>query len=105
MQAGGAWTAVGIPGYTVNKVLVDPTCPTRVYAALGLVGARAAHRGGVQVSTDTGTSWTSLTPGTSLHQVPVADIDVDPTTNRYLFAASYGLGTWLYDFGHTLSCP
>jgi hypothetical protein len=103
----GSWTRTTASGsgYMVNKATVDPTCPSRVYAALGFGNPFINHRGGVLVSSDSGSTWTSITSGYDMHQGPVADVQVDPTTNRYLFLGSYGTGTWLYDYGAALSCP
>jgi photosystem II stability/assembly factor-like uncharacterized protein len=104
---GGTWTQLspGGAGYTVSDVEVDPGCPTRVYAALGFVGSLGVHRGGVLVSTDNGTTWSSITSGLTLHQAPIPDIQVDPSDSRYLYAAVYGQGAWVYDQGSTPSCP
>jgi hypothetical protein len=104
-QAGGAWTLTTVPGYVFDRIVVDPTCPSRIYAALGFAGIQLYHRGGVQMSTDTGTTWTGLAAGTPLHQGPATDIDFDPTSNRYVYVASYGLGTWLYSYAQPPACP
>jgi hypothetical protein len=103
---GGSWTLVtGGGGYTVSDVEVDPGCPNRVYAAFGFVGALGVHRGGVSVSTDNGTTWSSITSGLSLHQAPIPDVQVDPSDSRFLYAAVYGQGAWQYDQGSTPPCP
>jgi hypothetical protein len=103
---GGSWMPVtGGDGYTVNDVEVDPGCPNRVHAALGFVGPLGVHRGGVRVSTDNGTTWSSITSGLSLHQAPISDIQVDPSDSRFLYAAVYGQGAWQYDEGSTPPCP
>ncbi len=99
----GSWTRVtGGGGYIVNDVAVDPNCPTRVYAALGFMHGIQQHRGGIQFSSDNGDSWSSITSGLSLHQSPVADVEVDQLNSRYVYAASYGTGFWHYDWGSSL---
>ncbi len=89
-------TASGDPAYVVSDVEVDPTCASRIYIAKGYLGPFIAHRGGVLVSHDNGNSFTSITSGLTLHQSPVADIQVDPVNPRLIYAASYGLGGWTY---------
>ena len=61
----------------VNKVTVNPTCASRVYAALGFGDPLINHRGGALVSSDTGSTWSSLTSGYDMHQGPVADVQVE----------------------------
>lgn len=102
----GAWSVVvGGGGYTVNDIVVDPTCPTRVYCALGFSVLRAYHRGGIDVTEDNGATWSNLTAGLALHQAPIADIEVHPSDSRYLYAAVYGQGIWKLDRGSTPTCP
>jgi hypothetical protein len=101
----GAWEVrTGGNGYVVNDVAVDPNCPTRVYAAFGFVVGRIQHRGGIRVSTDNGTTWSSITAGNAIHNTPVTDVEVDALSPRYLYAASYGRGLWVYDWGTPPSC-
>jgi hypothetical protein len=75
-----------------------------VYAAFGYAGQLGQHRGGIEFSDNNGTTWTSITSGLSIHDGPIANIQVDPVSTEYLWAASFGLGGWLYDSGST-SCP
>jgi hypothetical protein len=106
LPPGGAWTlANGGGGYTVSAVAVDPGCPTRIYDGFGYASQMGQHRGGVLVSSDGGTTWSSITSGLAIHQSPVAALQVDPSSSRYAYAASYGLGAWLYDYGVIPSCP
>jgi len=114
---GGTWTQVAPgSGYTVSDVEVDPNCPHRIYAAYGFVGPLGVpaygfvgplgvHRGGIDVSTDNGTTWSSITSGLKLHQAPISDVQVDPSNSRYLYAAVYGQGAWEYDYGSAPACP
>jgi hypothetical protein len=94
--------STGGGGYTVSDVEVDPRCPSRVYAALGFAFVYGQHRGGIRFSANSGSSWSSLTAGTALHQGPVTDVEVDPEDSSILYAASYGRGLWLYDWGTSL---
>jgi hypothetical protein len=103
MSGGGPWSlSTGGQGYTVSDVVVDPHCPTRVYAALGYAGVRGQHRGGIVVTSDNGATWTSITAGTDLHQSPVTEVEVDPLQPASVYAASYGRGFWVYNWGNQL---
>jgi hypothetical protein len=82
------------PAYTVSDVRTDPTNPLRVCICMGYVSLAGQHRGGVLLSTDNGTSFTSLTAGLDIHQAPIAAIQLDPVDPRYIHAAVYGLGGW-----------
>jgi hypothetical protein len=97
MVAGGNWTQQsGDPSYMVSDVVVDPTDANRIYISLGFAGMLGQHRGGVRLSTDNGTTFNSITSGLSIHQAPIASLQVDPVDHRYLNAAVYGLGGWTY---------
>jgi hypothetical protein len=66
------------------------------------------QRGGVDVSADNGNTFNSITAnqtGVAIHQSPITDIQVDPLSSRYLYAAVYGRGAWVYDLGAAPSCP
>jgi hypothetical protein len=92
---GGSFTLrSGDPAYTVSDVQVDPNHPMRVCAAYGFAFTAGQHRGGVDYSTDNGTTFTSLTAGLDIHQAPIAAIQFDPVDSHYLHAAVYGLGGW-----------
>jgi hypothetical protein len=103
-QAGGtSWTlSTGGTGYIVSDVAVDPTCPTRVYAAFGFGGPRAQHRGGIQMTSDNGATWTSITSGFDIHQGPVTAVEVDRLMPAQVYAASYGRGFWLFNWQSNL---
>ncbi len=106
LPPGGSWTlADGGSGYTVSAVAVDPHCASRVYDGFGFASAMGQHRGGIKVSSDGGVTWSSLTSGLTIHQSPVSALQVDPSSARYVYASSYGLGAWVYDYGTTPSCP
>lgn len=102
----GSWTLVhGGSGYTVTDIAVDPSCPQRIYAALGYASLTAYHRGGINITNDNGDNWYSTTSGLELHQAPIADIEVQPDNNRYVYAAVFGQGVWRLDRGSSPSCP
>jgi len=104
---GGAFEYINSGGdssYVVSDVEADPGCPSRVYIAKGYLANYISHRGGVLVSHDNGNTFTSLTSGLSLHQSPVADIQVDPVNPRFIYAASYGLGGWTYTWQSLPAC-
>jgi len=84
------------PSYTVSDVEVDPNNPNRICAARGYAGTAAQHRGGVLLSLDNGTTFTSLTAGLDIHQAPISDIQIDPVDSRVIHAAVFGLGGWTY---------
>jgi hypothetical protein len=100
---GGSWTLIDAGGgYVVNDVAVDPNCLTRVYWAYGFVPTRQQHRGGIKVTHNNGGTITSITAGYSLHNGPIADVEVDRLNPRYVYAASYGQGFWFYDWGASM---
>jgi hypothetical protein len=101
--SGGSWTlATGGGGYTVSDVTVDPSCTTRVYAAFGYVFVFGQHRGGIEFSSDNGATWSSITSGQIIHQGPVSMVQVDPTQANSVYAAAYGRGFWVYNWGSQL---
>jgi hypothetical protein len=92
---GGAFTLQTTDlAYAVGDVQVDPANPARVCAALGYAFTAGQHRGGVLLSTDNATSFTSITSGLDIHQAPISAIQFDPVDSHYLHAAVYGLGGW-----------
>jgi hypothetical protein len=106
MPPGGSFTLVDGPSaYTVSAVAVDPHCATRIYDGYGYVGPMGQHRGGVRQSSDGGLTWDSITSGLPLHQGPIAALQVDPVSSRYVYASSYGQGVWTYDYGAAPGCP
>jgi hypothetical protein len=100
-----AWTAVAdTPGYAYSDVAVDPTCPSRVYAALGYLEPISRSRGGIDYSTNNGNNWNSLTSGAELHNVPITQVMVPPLSPGHVLAATYGRGSWQYDWGSSAPC-
>ena len=86
--SGSSWSFAradaGLPGVSVQKIVVDPTDPTNntLYAATDL---------GVYRSTDGGNSWSQY--GAGLPAVRVSDLYVAPN-GSYIKIATYGRGLW-----------
>ncbi|HYU09522.1 MAG TPA: hypothetical protein VEK77_09090 [Gemmatimonadales bacterium] len=100
-----AWTAVdAVNLYPYSDVTVDPTCRTRIYTAIGYLANVTRTRGGIHVSTDNGATWTSITSGFPLHNVPVTQVLVDGANPARVFAATYGRGAWTYNWSSLSGC-
>jgi len=82
---------------------VDPGCPTRIYAGFGFKPP-SVHRGGLAMSVDGGTSWSSLSAGTDVHRTPVTSVQVDPRDSTRVYVATYGRGAWLYKHPSLPAC-
>lgn len=104
LAGAGAWTLVdsAISGYVFNEVAVDSSCPTRVYTGIGYLDVMSRSRGGIDVSSDNGASWASLTSGFALHNVPITQIVIDPGNPQPVLATTYGRGLWEYNWGSAL---
>jgi hypothetical protein len=101
---GGRFQRVlGGGGYIVSEVTVDPNCSSRVYVGFGF-SFDTVHRGGIAVSSDAGTTWSSLSAGHEVHSVPVTGIQVAPTNPQRLYVSTYGRGVWSYDFTALPAC-
>lgn len=99
------WVAVdAVPLYPYSDVVVDPTCRTRIYDAIGYLDASTRTRGGIDFSSDGGAHWTSLTSGYLLHNVPVTQILIDPANPAHVYASTYGFGAWRYDWNPLPAC-
>jgi hypothetical protein len=99
------WNAVdAISLYPYSDVVVDPTCKTRVYTAIGYLGNVLRTRGGIHVSTDNGANWTSITSGFPLHNVPITQVIVDAANPQKVYASTYGRGAWVYTWGSLPAC-
>jgi hypothetical protein len=89
-------------------VIVDPVCPSHIFAAHGYASTLGQAGAGIYFSNNTGTSWTPLTVGTPFFAAPIASMTLDPTlcgaSCEFLWAATYGMGTWRYDADST-DCP
>ena len=100
-----AWTAVdAINLYPYSDVVVDPTCKTRIYTAIGYLDRQMRTRGGIHVSTDNGANWTSITSGFPLHNVPITQVIVDAASPQKVYASTYGRGAWVYTWGSLPAC-
>jgi hypothetical protein len=99
------WTPVSTaPGYAYSDVVVDPTCHSRIYAAVGYLDPISRTRGGIDFSSNNGASWTSLTSGADLHNVPITQILLTPGNPTHVLASTYGRGAWEYDWGAGAPC-
>ena len=99
------WTNVApTPGYVYSDVAVDPTCHTRVYAAVGYLEPVSRSRGGIDVSANNGGNWNSLTQGAPLHNVPITQVILAPGNPARVLASTYGRGSWEYDWGQLPPC-
>jgi hypothetical protein len=103
LPSSGAWQAAGSTlGYAYSDVVVDPGCSSRIYAALGYLDPISRSRGGIEVSSNNGAGWTSITTGADLHNVPITQVIVTPGAAARVLASTYGRGSWEYDWGGQL---
>jgi hypothetical protein len=99
------WTDVApAPGYVYSDVAVDPSCHSRIYATLGYLDPISRSRGGIDVSGNNGSAWTSLTQGALLHNVPITQVIIAPGNPERVLASTYGRGSWEYDWGQLPPC-
>jgi len=87
-----------------TDVVVDPSCRTRIYAAVGFVGDLSRSRGGILFSRSNGVvgSWSAITAGNALHSVPITQVLVDAYKSQRVLASTYGRGMCEYDWGASL---
>lgn len=99
------WTNVApAPGYVYSDVVVDPTCHSRIYAAIGYLEPITRSRGGIDVSSNNGGTWSSLTQGAPLHNVPITQVILAPANPARVLTSTYGRGSWEYDWGQLPPC-
>src|SRR5580765_7821480 len=68
LSAGGAeWTSQGLEGRTISSVVVDPSAPSRIYAAAGADG--------IYRSADGGTTWTRVDLGQPVEKLEIDERD------------------------------
>ncbi len=97
--ADAGYTAVdAISLYPYSDVVVDPTCKSRIYSAMGYLNNQTRTRGGIHVSTDNGDHWRSITSSFPLHNVPVTEIFVDTAHPDRVYASTYGRGVWRFNW-------
>jgi hypothetical protein len=87
-----------------SDVVVDPTCHSRIYAAVGYLEPISRSRGGIDFSSNDGASWSSLTSGADLHNVPITQVALVPANPTRVLASTYGRGAWEYDWGAGAAC-
>jgi len=89
-DGGSSWTLVGGDVFlrrTISKIVIDPTDPNTVYAAVGALATNGlAENTGVWKSSDGGTTWTNTTASIST-VAAFSDLIIDPTNNLTLYAA------------------
>jgi hypothetical protein len=100
---GGGWNRVaGAAGRVVSDVVVDPSCPSRVYVGYGFAANRGQQPGGVEFSADNGATWKSIATDAVLDRVPITFIQVDSKQPRVVYVSTYGRGFWVLDWGASL---
>lgn len=93
-DGGNTWTPknVGLPATKViSELVIDASCPCRLYAGLGYYQGNYLYGGGVYQSTDGGNSWTPLTTGSDAAQT-ITSLKIDPLDRSRLHVATYGSG-------------
>jgi len=91
VDAGKTWTNVGLKdSQHIGRVLIDPKDPNIVYvASLGALYSQNDERG-VYKTIDGGKTWTkSLEVKADGRMVGAADLAMDPTNSKILYAAAY----------------
>jgi hypothetical protein len=96
--------AAGTQGRIVSDVIVDPACPSRVYAAFGYAGTLGASGGGIAISSDQAASFAHL-GSAELDGTPISALQLNPLTPGGLFIATYGLSGWRWVPDVAPSCP
>ena len=90
-DAGATWTLLGTDVFyrrTISKIVVDPTDPNTVYAAVGAVATNGLPGNtGVWKSTDGGASWVDTTASIST-SAAFSDVAIDPANPQVLYAAA-----------------
>jgi hypothetical protein len=105
LPGANAWNPVSVtPGYVYSDVVVDFSCHSRIYAAIGYLEPISRSRGGIDFSSNNGASWTSLTSGADLHNVPITQVVLAPENSGRVLASTYGRGAWEYDWGNQTAC-
>lgn len=105
MPGAATWTQVPTtPGYAYSDVVVDPTCHSRIYGAIGYLEPITRSRGGIDFSSNDGATWTSITSGAELHNVPITQVVLAPGNPGRVLASTYGRGAWEYDWGALPPC-
>jgi photosystem II stability/assembly factor-like uncharacterized protein len=93
-DGGNTWTPknVGLPATkVVSELVVDASCPCRLYAGLGYYQWNYIYGGGVYQSTDGGDTWAPLTTGSD-SALTITALKIDPLDRSRLHIATYGSG-------------
>jgi photosystem II stability/assembly factor-like uncharacterized protein len=88
-DAGATWDLVGLPdSSSISRIMVDPTNPDRIYAAVtGNLYIPGGTRG-LYVSNDGGDSWTRLLAGDN-DTSGATDIAIDPTNTQVIYVTMW----------------
>ncbi len=90
------------PDFVFSDVAIDPTCRTRIYAGIGYFSIQSRTRGGIDLSTDNGQTWSMLADGAPLDNIPITQIIIDSANPQRVLATTYGRGVWEYQWGSAL---
>src|SRR5262249_19637479 len=89
-DGGATWSLKGSNLFdrrSISRIVVDPTNPTVVYAAVGQPGTSGLAAGqGTFKSTDGGTTWANTTTSISTNDA-YTDVVIDPSNPQVLYAA------------------
>ena len=89
-DSGSNWALLGSTEFrrrTISKIVVDPTTPDTVYAAVGALATNGLPGNtGIWKSTDGGATWTNTTAGIST-EAAFSDLVIDPSAPQTLYAA------------------
>jgi photosystem II stability/assembly factor-like uncharacterized protein len=89
-NGGSTWTLVGTDVFsrrTISKIVVDPTDPNTVFAAIGALATNGlADNTGIWKSSNGGVTWTNTTASIST-VAAYSDVAMDPADNLTLYAA------------------
>jgi|WetSurMetagenome_2_1015567.scaffolds.fasta_scaffold14967_3 hypothetical protein len=93
-DSGASWTVCsnGIPAGVGTEVLLDPSAPTTVYAALGDIFGAAAN--GLYKSTDGGATFSKLATGLPTTSVGRISLALAPSQTSTLYAAIQSTSTY-----------
>ncbi len=89
LDGGATWQRVGLTNSgAIGRLMVDPTNPQHLYAAVA--GQLYNHGGdrGVYASTDNGTTWTRVLAGDN-DTTGAVDLAIDPTNPNRIYAAMW----------------
>lgn len=97
---GVTWNNItnNLPHHKIYSIVVSPADPNKVWVALGIKPNEGGNGGGVYVSVNGGSSWTSLSTG--LPDVPATAMVYQEGSNNRIYLAN-DLGVYYIDNDHT----